>query len=81
MQLRLVQMNNINFEKEVRSKPIPEKDIKSLKLKLEHEESQELVAGHPEVLLYLEDPWFLGACLGPFAGRIKRKNSPSSRRQ
>ena len=49
--------------------------IKSLKLKLEHEESQELVAGHPEVLLYLEDPWFLGACLGPFSGRIKRKNA------
>ena len=49
--------------------------IKSLKLKLEHEESQELVVGHHEVLLYLEDPWFLGACLGPFSGRIKRKNA------
>lgn len=45
--------------------------IKRLRLKINHGADQDLVVGLKNPEDYLNDAWFLGACLGPFAGRIQ----------
>ena len=45
--------------------------IKRLRLKINHIEDQDLVVGLKNPEDYINDAWFLGACLGPFAGRIQ----------
>ncbi|MDG1214259.1 MAG: hypothetical protein P8N20_09060 [Flavobacteriaceae bacterium] len=45
--------------------------IKRLRLKINHGADQDLVVGLKSPEDYLNDAWFLGACLGPFAGRIQ----------
>lgn len=45
--------------------------IKRLRLKINNGEDQDLVVGLKKPKDYLNDARFLGACLGPFAGRIQ----------
>jgi len=47
--------------------------IKCLELKLAGNKKQALVMGLPSPEAYLSDIWYLGACIGPYAGRIKGK--------
>ena len=52
--------------------------IKRLQLKIDHRADQDLVVGLKEPKDYLNDIWFLGACLGPFAGRIQENKIPET---
>lgn len=48
--------------------------IKQLELKIPNQGVQSLVVGLTNPASYFKDPWFLGACCGPFAGRLAIAN-------